>query len=94
MKKRFTAQVPTDILYAIGWYNPAIYAEVFDYLADKGLLISISKEYDMVDQCFTDGYEWKIDNGTTLRNEEYGYGDTWIKCANVAILRGVELAKE
>lgn len=93
MSKRFTAQVPTDILYAIGWYNPATYAEVFDYLADKGILVSISKEYDMVDQCFTDRYEYDIDNDTTLRNGEYGYGDTWIECANEAILRGVELAE-
>ena len=91
MTKKFTAHVPTNILYALYWHNPATYAEVFDYFANKGLLISISKEYDMVDECFTDGYEWAIDNGTTLRNGEYGYGDTWIECANEAILRAIEL---
>lgn len=91
MTKRFTAQVPTNILCAIDWHNPATYAEVFDYFADKGLLISISKEYDMVEECFTDGYEWSIDNGTTLRNGEYGYGDTWIECANEAVLRAIDL---
>ena len=91
MTKRFTAQVPTNILYALDWHNTATYAEFFDYFADKGLLISISKEYDMVEECFTDGYEWAIDNGTTLRNGEYGYGDTWIECANEAILRAIEL---
>lgn len=91
MTKKFTAHVPTNILYALDWHNPATYAEVFDYFANKGLLISISKEYDMVDECFTDGYEWAIDNGTTLRNGEYGYGDTWIECANEAILRAIEL---
>lgn len=91
MSKRFTAQVPTNIICAIDWHNPATYAEVFDYFADKGLIISISKEYDMAEECFTDGYEWAIDNGTTLRNGEYGYGDTWIECANEAILRANEL---
>ena len=91
MTKRFTAQVPTDILYAIGWMNQASYAEVFDYFADKGIIISISKEYDMADECFTDGYEWCIDNGNTIRSGAYGYGDTWIESATEAILRADEL---
>ena len=91
MTRKFTAQVPTNILCAIDWHNPSTYAEVFDYLADKGLIISISKEYDMAEECFTDGYEWAIDNGNTLRDGAYGYGDTWIECANEAILRANDL---
>ena len=91
MSRRFTAYVPTNILLDIDWGSRATYADIFDHFADKGLIISISKEYDMVEECFTDGYEWAIDNGTTLRNGEYGYGDTWFECANDAILRANEL---
>lgn len=91
MTKRFTAQVPTNILYALDWHNPATYAEVFDYLADNNVLISISQHYDMVFECYDDSYEWCIDNGNTLRDGAYGDGDTWIECANEAILRAIDL---
>ena len=83
--------MPTHILCAIDWHNPATYADVFDYFADNGVIISISKDYDMAKECFTGGYEWCIDNGNTLRDGAYGYGDTWIECANDAILKANEM---
>ena len=86
MQKRFTALVPQEILSGLGWSNPATYAEVFDFLSDKGMLISIYRYYDMVDEMYEDGFEWEID-----ANGYYGYGDTWIECANTAILKAIEL---
>ena len=86
MVKRFTALVPTDILYALGWHNPATYAEVFDYLFEKGVLISICRYYDMADEMYEDGFEWEID-----AKGYFGYGDTWVECANTAILKAIEL---
>ena len=91
MTKRFTAQVPTNILLDMDWGSRATYAEVFDYFADRGLLISISLYYDMANECFDGGYEWCIDRGNTIREGDFGYGDTWIECANEAILRAIEL---
>ena len=50
MKRRFTAQVPQDVLSALKWGNPATYAEVFDHLAEKGAVISISKFYSIAEE--------------------------------------------
>lgn len=85
MTKRFTAQVQTNILYEIGWHNPATYAEVFDYMSERGMLISISRYYDFGNECFGDGYDWSIDCEYTLRMGEFGYSETWIEAANSAI---------
>lgn len=85
MAKRFTAQVPTNVLYEIGWHNPTTYAEVFDYLSERGMLISISRYYDFGCECFGDGYDWSVDCENTLRMGEFGYDETWIEAANSAI---------
>lgn len=86
MIKRFTAIVPQEILSALCWNNPATYAEVFDYLFEKGVVISICRYYDIADEMYEDGFEWEIDE-----KGYYGYGDTWIECANTAILKAIEL---
>lgn len=91
MQKRFTALVPTDILYTLGWHNPATYAEVFDYLFEKGVLISICRYYDFGNECFGDGYDWYVDYENTLRSGATGYADTWIEAANKAINACIEL---
>ena len=91
MVKRFTALVPQKILSELGWNNPTTYAEVFDYLSDKGLLISISRYYDFVSECFADGYDWCIDCENTLRSGAAGYADTWIEAANQAIIGCIDL---
>lgn len=91
MTKRFTAQVPTNILYAIDWHNPATYAEVFDYFADKGLLIVIDRGYSFVSEGFEDYYEFAIEPLTTTKGGSHGEGDTWIECANEAILVAIDL---
>ena len=91
MTKRFTALVPQKILSALGWSNPTTYAEVFDYLSDKGMLISISRYYDFVNECFADGYDWSIDCEYTLRDGATGDADTWIEAANQAINACIDL---
>ena len=85
MTKRFTALVPQKILSALGWSNPATYAEVLDYFSDNGMLISISRYYDFGNECFGDGYDWSIDCEYTLQNGVTGDADTWVEAANQAI---------
>lgn len=86
MQKRFTAIVPQKILSAIGWGSPATYAEVFDFFSDKGMLISISRFYDMVSEGFWDGYEFIVDCENTCHSGISGDANTWIEAANYAIL--------
>ena len=85
MVKRFTAQVPQKILSELGWNNPSTYAEVFDYFSDKGMLISISRFYDMVNERFGDGYEFIIDCENTPHSGASGDANTWKEAANYAI---------
>lgn len=91
MQKRFTALVPQKILSALGWNNPATYAEVFDYFSDKGILISISRYYDFANECFGDGYDFSVDCENTLQSGATGDADTWIEAANQAIFACLEL---
>ena len=91
MQKRFTALVPQKILSELGWNNPTTYAEVFDYFSDKGMLISISRYYDFVSECFADGYDWCIDCENTLHSSASGDANTWIEAANYAILACLDL---
>ena len=91
MHKRFTALVPQKILSALGWNNPATYAEVFDYLSNKGMCISISRYYDFVNECFGDCYDWCVDCENTLHSSASGDANTWIEAANQAILACIDL---
>ena len=91
MVKRFTALVPQNILSELGWNNPTTYADVFDFLSDKGMLISISRYYDFGNECFGDGYDWSVDCENTLRSGATGDADTWIEAANQAILACIDL---
>ena len=94
MQKRFTAIVPQKILSKLGWNNPTTYAEVFDYLAQKGMCISISRYYDFGDECFGEGYDWCVDCENTLRCGATGDADTWIEAANQAICACLDLKVE
>ena len=85
MVRRFTEIVPQEILIELGWNNPATYAEVFDYLAHKGMCVSISRYYDFGNECYGDGYDWCVECENTLRSGTTGYADTWIEAANQAI---------
>ena len=91
MKRRFTAQVPKSILKELGWSNPATYAEVFDHLADKGALISVSKFYSMAKEAYGEGYDWVIDLENTTHGGASGDGDTWEQAARYAILAAISL---
>ncbi len=91
MKRRFTAQVPRSILNELNWSNPATYAEVFDYFAEKGALISISKYYSIAKEGFGDGYDWMVDLENTHHSGASGEGDTWEQAARQAILAAINL---
>ena len=91
MKRRFTAQVPRSILRELKWANPATYAEVFDHLAEKGALISVSKYYSMAKEAFGDGYEWVVDLENTHQGGACGDGETWEQAARHAILATISM---
>lgn len=91
MQKRFTAMVPQRVLTKLGWSNPATWAEVFDFLSEKGMLVSISRSYDFGDECFVDGYEWSVDCENTLRSGISGEQIRWEKAAEEAVMNCLEV---
>ena len=91
MQKRFTAMVPQPVLTKLGWKNPATWAEVFDFLSERRLLVSISRSYDFVEKCFTEGYDWQIDCENTLRKGEFGYASSWERAAEEAVMNCLEI---
>lgn len=91
MQKRFTAMVPQRVLTKLGWSNPATWAEVFDFLSEKGMLVSISRSYDFGEECFVDGYDWHVDCEETLRKVECGYASSWEKAAEKAVVKCLEM---
>ena len=91
MQKRFTAMVPQRVLTKLGWGNPATWAEVFDFLSDKGMLVSISRIYDFGEECFVDGYDWSVDCENTLRSGLTGDSIRWEKAAEDAVMKCLEI---
>lgn len=91
MQKRFTAMVPQPVLTKLGWSNPATWAEVFDFLSEKGMLVSISRSYDFTEECFTEGYDWQIDCEKTLRTGALGYASSWERAAENAVMKCLEI---
>lgn len=91
MQKRFTAMVPQRVLTKLGWGNPATWAEVFDFLPEKGMLVSISRSYDFGEECFVDGYEWSVDCENTLRSGLSGDSIRWEKAAEDAVMKCLEI---
>ena len=61
------------------------YACAFDFLFRKGYLISISKNYDLAEECFSGAYDWCVDGSTTKDSDAGGFADTWLEAANEAI---------
>lgn len=88
MQKLFTAMVPQPVLTKLGWINPATWAEVFDFLSEKGMLISISRSYDFGEE----GYDWQVDCEETLRMGECGYASSWERAAENAVMKCLELS--
>lgn len=86
MQKRFTAMVPQPVLTKLGWSNPATWAEVFDFLSEKGMLVSISRSYD-----FAEGYDWQVDCVETLSMGDCGYASSWEKAAEDAVMNCLEV---
>ena len=91
MQKRFTGIVPQSVLIKLGWSNPATWAEVFDFLSEKGMLVSISRSYDFGEECFVDGYEWSVDCENTLRSGISGDQIIWEKAAEDAVIKCLEM---
>ena len=83
--------VPQPVLTKLGWSNPATWAEVFDFLSEKGMLVSISRSYDFAEKCFTEGYDWQIDCEKTLRMGEFGYASSWERAAEEAVMNCLEI---
>ena len=90
MQKRFTAMVPQPVLTKLGWSNPATWAEVFDFLSDKGMLISISRWYNVNEFRFEEGYDWAIDC-EKLNDTLYGGDRLWVRAAEEAVMKCLEI---
>lgn len=90
MQKRFTAMVPQRVLTKLGWGNPATWAEVFDFLSDKGMLVYISRAYSRTEECFIDGYNWAADY-YDIDDSMVGYARTWERAAEEAVMKCLEI---
>ena len=90
MQKRFTAMVPQPVLTKLGWSNPATWAEVFDFLSDKGMLVSISRWYNVNEFRFEEGYDWAIDC-EKLNDTLYGSDRLWVRAAEEAVMKCLEM---
>lgn len=70
------------------------YACVFDFLYRKGYLISVSKDYDLAEECFSGAFDWTVDGSTTKDSDAGSFADTWFEAANEAILKTIELIQK
>ena len=70
------------------------YACAFDFLFRKGYLISVSKDYDLAEECFSGAFDWTVDGSTTKDSDAGGFADTWFEAANKAILKTIELIEK
>ena len=70
------------------------YAYAFDFLFEKGYLISVSKDYDLAEECFSGAFDWTVDGSTTKDSDAGGFADTWFEAANKAILKTIELIQK
>lgn len=94
MRKLFTKLVPQKVLNELRWSNPATYADVFDFFADKGMLISVSKTYSLEEESFVEGYDWYVDFENTRRGGFAGDSCTWEGAALDAIIACLIVMKE
>lgn len=72
------------------------YAEVFDWLMDKGWLVNIGREYDFANEEVTDKFEWAIEKVGYFSNQHgsaNGWSGTWHEASNTAIENALELIK-
>ena len=96
MTKYYTAIVSEKIFTALQeidtrLFVPPTYAEVFDWLLDRGLCISVYA-LDL-----SDGILWNSQL-TDVTNDKFdgsfGYKETFVKAADAAILKAIEILKE
>ena len=79
----------------IALYSQLItYTYAFDFLFEKGYLISVSKDYDLAEECFSGAFDWTVDGSTTKDSDAGGFADTWFEAANKAILKTIELIQK
>jgi hypothetical protein len=67
------------------------YYEVFDYFFEKGYVISVAKDYDLAEECFSGAYDWSVDGSSTKDSDAGSYTDTWFEAANKAIESCIDL---
>ena len=70
------------------------YAEVFDWLMEKGWLAAIGREYDFANELVTERFEWGLEKvGCFSEHPEDGSGfcDTWHEAATEAIENALTL---
>ena len=60
----------------------------------KGYLISVSKNYDLAEECFSGAYDWSVDGPTTEDSDAGWVADTWFEASNEAILKAIELIQK
>ena len=74
--------------------EPTTYACAFDLLFRKGYLISVSKNYDLAEECFSGAYDWCVDGSTTEDSDAGGVADTWFEEEKEAIVKAIEKKKK
>lgn len=93
MTEYYTAIVSEKIFTALEeidtrWFFPPTYAEVFDWLLDRGLCISV---YALDSP---DGILWNSQLTDVGSNKfDFGYRETFARAADAAILKAVEIFK-
>ena len=63
----------------------------FDYFFEKGYVISVAKDYDLAEECFSGAYDWSVDGSSTKDSDAGSYTDTWFEAANKAIESCIDL---
>lgn len=67
------------------------YAEVFDWLMEKGLSCEITRHIDFAHEEVCPEWDWDIEKVGALRDSPQGYGNTWHEAAEAAIEKALEL---
>lgn len=70
------------------------YAQVFDWLMERGWLVDIGREYDFATEQVTERFEWAIEivgYFSSQPDNGGGWCDTWHEAANAAIEKALTL---
>lgn len=76
------------------WCSAPTYAEVFDWLMEKGWFAAIGRKYDFVNVLVTERFEWgleKVGCFSSQPEDGSGFCDSWHEAANAAIEKALTL---